>query len=1615
MKTKSIIIAAVLGSALFTACLSEKDFNDKFERKSITFRSSTSYVNGTTTRTSYSGWMSSGGFERIDWVQDDRIRVASPQATDSADPGKNYSDYSVTEKNTGAGADEVKSFATIAPLSGDGLAWGHGEHTFYSVYPSPVTTGMSSNISLSTSVSGSTSTGTSVFTLPGSQDYTYTTVTEGTVEKKILKPNMNFAFMYASATASPSEAAVELCYKPMFTAFEITIKREDSPSGAPDNFTITSFTMSAEGAALTGSCTAHLPASTLGSGVATFDGFPATPTADNKKITVNFGASGYTITKDNPLTFTVFALPQTYGTDDANGLTISFTTDYGLTKTLALKTATGSWVRFDGGKKYRITGLTIPNDDWSYSLTDLEPLTLTYAGATDEDWTPNFKSYRTHMSDSSIEETVPFHLEYSTDNGATWTTTLPDWITPASESSWDGWGGATDDGEELTLTMAASTEAQEDDPHTAHLRSLPNQNMDLSLVNGKGQSVAKSTANCYIVHAPGTYRFPLVYGNALLNGNVNEAAFHRTVSSDVITAALKPDITVANFLDYYLDHNGDPITNDGSTTGGSYDKNSIYIAERFSSKTLRAFLVWEDAPEIITISGTGITGSGTNAYVNFSVPAAKIQEGNALIAVTDGTDIIWSWQIWISDETYDSFDAKNGYKFATDNIGWVNGKRHSYHERSVLVRAVQDGGLTSNVTTEATLTQSEYNYYNPLGNSSYYQWGRKDPLPGSEGNPEYSSKKAVYYDTATPSYPSGAVARQATAITEAIKNPNLHFAGATNDWAAFSYLNLWNSSCSKAFEHDEINQEASSPVTKTIYDPSPVGFMVPPLSSYNGYQSSDFTFVSDLSLLPPGYPQGVYIGETGSGNERFMPITGYVDRKDLNGNDYQVHGVHSPEIYYWASTPAYDGSPVTSTINAYEFVIRYNASTEEVSFTSTNSFSKTSGASIRPVEETLPGGRIYVLDDGVPAWWGSERTLSISIGGATVPLTGTKTFGSYTYKMFIIPSNIPYGEQEVTFNGENDGSVSLGTVNIQPATEKFFRVNGLNSTTVSTPASPEAVPAASFSRVYVLEKMDTNMHSNLWSSDYDRTMQLASPDVRYIKTGEKTIGGNVYRYFEIPLTPAATTIEYQAREGGLNGTRKGKNNLGSVSLNTPGEYFFSTNGKSYRSFSDPLNPTALPAVIYVLDEINLDSWGTDRYLKQGTHGGVAPRGTEDFGDYTYKWFWPSANETSHLYYTGNNNTSIDLGGVTIEDDHEYFFRTNGIAIVGSFADPASPTALPSTARFYVLDNTNNTTLWGTSPILNVWGNPTAMAGTSTIGSRTFKYYERNVSSATMGIRFQSQYYETNGIEYSFGSVAIEPGHEYFFATDGIHGEQLASHDAAITYNENISRVYILDNVNTGIHNWPSQQNWSQALSLRVDALSTTYGTYSTQTFGSYTYRCFDVNNSSLSTASDIRYQSKDDSTVYGEVTFSSVPLQNGGQFFFRSDGMTLISVTNPKAPEALPSRIYVLDYENPASWGSTRTLTVNGIGAVAQTGTTWFGSEGSARRTYNYFDIQVPASFTNTSATIVYGDGSNSVTISGIDITGGGKEIFLQTNGTQIINIAPAGISDLYGDARPAL
>ena len=461
----------------------------------------------------------------------------------------------------------------------------------------------------------------------------------------------------------------------------------------------------------------------------------------------------------------------------------------------------------------RAHGKKLTDDDlgWVYVFGSLTDGTVPYSGG-DVTLASGFQSYRYR---GETQEIVPYVVEYSLD-GETWSTEAPDWLTGAPTSS-----TGSIDGEDLALTVAPQVNSTPDPHHTVLAGQNAKSGFDLSTLNvATGEPVSRSTANCYVVQAPGTYKFPLVYGNGVKNGAVNESAYR--AKAGVNATEYRPDDGIQYYLGRFKDHLDQNIM-------------SPYIATQQPGKALSATLIWTDALGLVT--DVALSGTGENTYLTFSVPAETITQGNALVAVlvdddVDGTPetIAWSWHIWVTDvDLTDVKEASNGFKLPTVNLGWCEGTTETYAERTLLVRSVQkqSNKVTGSVTIKETAAS-----ITTLGNEPFYQWGRKDPIQASAG--KQNTNKTYYPSTSeyTPHYETGP-----TTLGQAIQAPYKYFWRSSN-WASTVYNNLWSSTINGATPNNGQNINAN---TKTIYDPSPVGFRLPSSAAFLSFTEENCT------------------------------------------------------------------------------------------------------------------------------------------------------------------------------------------------------------------------------------------------------------------------------------------------------------------------------------------------------------------------------------------------------------------------------------------------------------------------------------------------------------------------------------------------------------------------------------------------------------------------------------------------------------------------------------------------------------------------------------------------------------------------------------------------------
>ena len=194
-------------------------------------------------------------------------------------------------------------------------------------------------------------------------------------------------------------------------------------------------------------------------------------------------------------------------------------------------------------------------------------------------------------------------------------------------------------------------------------------------------------------------------------------------------------------------------------------------------KPAKAKLLWEDRTGIIN----NVDFDGERVIV-----ATTGKEGNALIAVTDNNeDILWSWHIWVTDQPQEQVyvNSTGNYPMMDRNLGAIRADR----------------GVDND-------------WYDTKG--LLYQWGRKDPF-GYIFDYSYPGKVDLY-SLYNENYGS-------TSLAQAIKTPTTLYGKNYSNWCSGQVDSLWNR------------------YQKTIYDPCPVGYTVPPTDAWRSF-SSDETY-----------------------------------------------------------------------------------------------------------------------------------------------------------------------------------------------------------------------------------------------------------------------------------------------------------------------------------------------------------------------------------------------------------------------------------------------------------------------------------------------------------------------------------------------------------------------------------------------------------------------------------------------------------------------------------------------------------------------------------------------------------------------------------------------------
>lgn len=287
------------------------------------------------------------------------------------------------------------------------------------------------------------------------------------------------------------------------------------------------------------------------------------------------------------------------------------------------------------------------------------------------------------------------------------------------------------------------------------------------------------------------------------------------------------------------------------------------LSESMLKGTLSVDLVWQDRENLIKQVSLDEGDKGSKSRIRIAVNEAT--KGNAVVAVRVNGVVRWSWHLWITD-----YDPE------------VQSNRKIYNNTSFMDR---------------NLGASDTIHANNASLGLLYQWGRKDPFPGSADIK--SNKERELFDI---NGQSVSISKSIVTVSDnrmlATENPSMFYysTGGNFDW-------FTNSSNSQAQDNSFWNDNNN---VKGVFDPCPKGWRVPiNVSVWDGLPTQNFGLGEGAQWNTETIKMGYY---PAAGCR--LPSSGELSKVGSEGN-------------VWSATP-----PVYETRAFIFYFAPYNARSE---------------------------------------------------------------------------------------------------------------------------------------------------------------------------------------------------------------------------------------------------------------------------------------------------------------------------------------------------------------------------------------------------------------------------------------------------------------------------------------------------------------------------------------------------------------------------------------------------------------------------------------------------------------------------------------------------------------
>ncbi|MCD8166978.1 MAG: hypothetical protein LUE93_13225 [Bacteroides sp.] len=270
--------------------------------------------------------------------------------------------------------------------------------------------------------------------------------------------------------------------------------------------------------------------------------------------------------------------------------------------------------------------------------------------------------------------------------------------------------------------------------------------------------------------------------------------------------------------------------------------------------------LWQTTPGLI--GQTTINPNNSNDYrdATLEVTAGNTPYGNAVIAIQQNGETLWSFHIWVT-----SYDPDNG------------GPVFTYPGKAPLMdRNLGSNGDYTNFT-DIIPTESA---------GLYYQWGRKDPFPGARNLLDCDLQTAT---NQFPIYDAGGARQYITFepvnasknLENSIHNPTRFY---TNGAEYFPMNDWYTNATESKYQNDNLWNDTQK--RKTVFDPCPAGWRVPSETDMNVFWPSNFPGTYEFA-------NNSYATFTLGGNSIIFPTGGFIVDGDLEqaGADQWGRGI----------------------------------------------------------------------------------------------------------------------------------------------------------------------------------------------------------------------------------------------------------------------------------------------------------------------------------------------------------------------------------------------------------------------------------------------------------------------------------------------------------------------------------------------------------------------------------------------------------------------------------------------------------------------------------------------------------------------------------------------------